>query len=96
MVGSTVDEKVAERQALLKERELDTSVRKPADAERYAVEVKAEGEKSATIRRAEASREATIASAEAKWDAKSGETGKRAFSDLIRQELERDHREQRR
>ncbi|OWY62458.1 hypothetical protein B7486_58325 [cyanobacterium TDX16] len=59
-------EKVAERQALLKERELDTSVRKPADAERYAVEVKAEGEKSATIRRAEASREATIASAEAK------------------------------
>jgi flotillin len=59
-------EKVAERQALLKERELDTSVRKPADAERYAVEVKAEGEKSATIRRAEASRESTIASAEAK------------------------------
>lgn len=59
-------EKVAERQALLKERELDTSVRKPADAERYAVEVKAEGDKSATIRRAEASRAATIASAEAK------------------------------
>lgn len=58
-------ERVAERQALLKERELDTTVRKPADAERYAVEQKAEGEKSARIRRAEADRSATIAAAEA-------------------------------
>ena len=36
---------VAERMSGLKERELDTEVRKPADAERYAVEQKAEADK---------------------------------------------------
>jgi flotillin len=59
-------EKVAERQAALKERELDTTVRKPADAQRYAVEQEAEGQKSRAIREAEATRIATIEAAQAK------------------------------
>ena len=58
-------EKVAERQAQLKERELDTEIRKPADAERYAIEQQAEANKSRSIRQAEAERESTIAAAEA-------------------------------
>ncbi len=59
-------EKVAERQAQLKERELDTEIRKPADARRYAIEQEAEANKSRSIREAEADRAATIAAAEAK------------------------------
>lgn len=59
-------EKVAERQAALKERELDTEVRKPADAARYAVEQEAEAQKSKAIRQAEASRVAAIEAAQAK------------------------------
>jgi len=59
-------EKVAERQAALKERELDTTVRKPADAQRYAVEQEAEAQKSRAIREAEATRTATIEAAQAK------------------------------
>jgi flotillin len=59
-------QQVAEEQAMLKERELDTEVRRPADAERYAVEQEAEGRKNAAIRDAEARREATIAAATAK------------------------------
>ena len=59
-------QEVAEEQASLKERELDTEVRKPADAQRYAVEQAAEGRKSASIRDAEARRESTIAAATAK------------------------------
>ena len=59
-------QEVAEEQASLKERELDTEVRKPADAQRYAVEQEAEGRKSAAIRDAEARRESTIAAATAK------------------------------
>ncbi|MGH1493100.1 MAG: SPFH domain-containing protein [Acidimicrobiales bacterium] len=58
-------EKVAERQAQLKERELDTEIRKPADAERYAIEQAAEANKSRSILEAEADRAATIAAAEA-------------------------------
>jgi flotillin len=58
-------QQVAEEQAQLKERELDTEVRKPADAQRYAVEQEAEGKKSASIRRAEADRTSQIAGAEA-------------------------------
>jgi flotillin len=49
-------EQVATRRAALKERELDTEVRKPADAERYRVEQEAEAHKSAAIREAEAER----------------------------------------
>ncbi len=58
-------EKVAERQAQLKERELDTEIRKPADAKRYAVEQEAEANKNRSILEAEANRESTIAAAEA-------------------------------
>jgi flotillin len=59
-------ELVAERMAALKERELDTEVRKPADAQRYTVEQAAEAEKNASLFRAEATKQATIAAAEAK------------------------------
>ncbi|MGI8792974.1 MAG: flotillin family protein [Acidimicrobiales bacterium] len=58
-------ELVAERMAALKERELDTEVRKPADAERYAVEQKAEGDKSKRVREAEAARIASVEAAQA-------------------------------
>ncbi|MEZ5378970.1 MAG: SPFH domain-containing protein [Acidimicrobiales bacterium] len=59
-------EKVAQAQAQLKERELDTEIRKPADAARYAVEQEAEANKSRSIRAAEAARIAAIEAAQAK------------------------------
>ncbi len=62
----TEQEKVAERQAALKERVLDTEVRKPADAARYKVEQEAEAERNAAISRAGAQKSATIAAAEAR------------------------------
>lgn len=58
-------EKVAVRQAALKERQLDTEVRKPADAERYRVETEAEARRTAAIRQADANKAASIAAAEA-------------------------------
>jgi flotillin len=58
-------EKVAVRQAALKERQLDTEVRKPADAERYRVETEAEGRRNSAILEAEARKAASIAAAEA-------------------------------
>jgi len=58
-------ELVAERTAGLKERQLDTEVRKPADAQRYAVEQGAEAEKTKRVREAEAARIAAIEAAEA-------------------------------
>jgi flotillin len=58
-------QKVAERNAELKQRQLDTEVRKPADAERYRVEQEAEAAKTVTIARAGAQRQATIAAAQA-------------------------------
>jgi flotillin len=58
-------QKVAERNAELKQRQLDTEVRKPADAERYRVEVEAEARRSAAIADADAKRQATIAAAQA-------------------------------
>ena len=58
-------EKVAERTAALTERQLDTQVRRPADAERYRVEQEAEGRKNSAILTAEAERQATIAAAQA-------------------------------
>lgn len=61
----TEQEKVAVRTAALKERELDTEVRKPADANRYQVEQEAEAAKNARIAKAEADRQATIAAAQA-------------------------------
>lgn len=58
-------EQVAKRRAELKDRELDTEVRKPADAARYRVEQEAEGRKAATLRDAEAERERRVALATA-------------------------------
>jgi flotillin len=58
-------QKVAERNAELKQRQLDTEVRKPADAERYRVEQDAEARKNAAIAEADAKRQATIAAAQA-------------------------------
>ncbi|MFJ9795427.1 flotillin family protein [Streptomyces sp. NPDC101145] len=47
-------EKVAERQAALTDRQLDTEVRKPADAARYQVEQEAEARRIALVKEAEA------------------------------------------
>jgi flotillin len=58
-------EKVAERNAALTDRQLDTEIRKPADAHRYQVEQEAQAAKNAAIAKAEANRTATIAAAEA-------------------------------
>lgn len=58
-------EKVAVRQAALKDRQLDTEVRKPADAERYRVETEAEARRTAAIRQADAAKAAAIAQAQA-------------------------------
>jgi len=58
-------EKVAVRQAALTERQLETQVRKPADAERYRVEQEAEAKRNADIAAAEARKAASIANAEA-------------------------------
>jgi flotillin len=55
----SAQEQVAARRAELKERELDTEVRKPADAQRYAVEQQAEGQKAREIAEAEAQAEQT-------------------------------------
>ncbi|AXL89422.1 flotillin [Streptomyces sp. CB09001] len=58
-------EKVAERQAALKDRQLDTEVRKPADAQRYAAEQEAEARRVARVKQAEGERAAGIAAAQA-------------------------------
>ena len=58
-------EKVAERTAALKERQLDTEVRKPADADRYRIEQQAEANRNASVFRADADRQSTIAAAQA-------------------------------
>jgi flotillin len=52
----TEQEKVAQRRAALRDRELDTDIRKPADADRYRVEQEAQGRRTATIAEAEAER----------------------------------------
>jgi flotillin len=62
----TEQQKVAERNAELKERQLDTEVRKPADAARYKVEQEAEAARKVSVLRADAERQATIAAAQAR------------------------------
>ncbi|MGH8826584.1 MAG: flotillin family protein, partial [Jiangellaceae bacterium] len=62
----TEQEKVAVRQAALTERQLDSQVRKPADAARYRVEQEAEAKRNADIAEAEARKAASIAAAQAK------------------------------
>jgi flotillin len=59
-------QKVAERNAELKERQLNTEVRKPADAARYKIEQEAEGARNAAVFAADAQRQATIAAAQAR------------------------------
>jgi len=58
-------EKVAERTAMLKERQLDTDVRRPADAQRYAMEQEAQAAKTKTVLEAEAEQARRAAAAEA-------------------------------
>ena len=61
----TEQQKVAERNAELKQRQLDTEVRKPADAARYKLEQEAEAARNAAVLAADAERQATIAAAQA-------------------------------
>ncbi len=61
----TEQEKVAQKRAALKESQLDTEIRKPADAQRYRVEQEAQAAKSAAILKADADRQSTIAHAQA-------------------------------
>ena len=61
----TEQQRVAERNAELKERVLDTEVRKPADAARYKTEQEAEAARNAAVFRADAERQTTIAAAQA-------------------------------
>jgi flotillin len=61
----TEQQKVAERNAELKQRQLDTEVRKPADAARYKLEQEAEGARNAAVMHADAARQSTIAAAQA-------------------------------
>ena len=58
-------ELVAEREAELRERELDAEVRKPADAERYRIEQQAEAAKNAAIFEADAEKARRARMAEA-------------------------------
>ena len=59
-------QKVAIQQAELTDRQLDTEVRKPADAQRYKTEVEAEAERVSRVKKADADKASTIAAAEAK------------------------------
>lgn len=84
-------QKVAERNAELKQRELDTEVRKPADAERYRIEQDAEARKNAAILEAEARRQATIAAAQAESEqARLIGEGERARRAALAEALERE------
>ncbi|MEP6981386.1 MAG: flotillin domain-containing protein, partial [Nakamurella sp.] len=58
-------EKVAQATSALTERQLDTQIRRPADADRYRIEQQAEASKNSVIAKAEADRQATIAGAQA-------------------------------
>ena len=58
-------ERVAEREASLRDRQLDAEVRRPAEAERFRVEQEAEGQRNAAIFEAEAERERRAKMAEA-------------------------------
>src|SRR2546423_1464199 len=61
----TEQQTVAERNAELKERQLDTEVRKPADAARYKSNQEADAARNTAVLRADAERQATIAAAQA-------------------------------
>ncbi|WP_152192458.1 SPFH domain-containing protein [Georgenia satyanarayanai] len=86
-------EQVAQRRAALREQELQTEVRKPAearkyeaaqeaDARKYAAEQEAEASKTAAIRKAEAEAQRTMAQA----DAEASAARARAEADLVEQQ----------
>ncbi|RAX21750.1 MULTISPECIES: flotillin family protein [Actinomyces] len=66
---AVIEQEAAEAQAALTERELDSTVRKPADAARYQREQEAEAAKAESIRKAEAEAERTRLDAEAQAQA---------------------------
>ncbi|MCC3652914.1 flotillin family protein [Streptomyces sp. S07_1.15] len=75
-------EKVATRQAALKDRQLDTEIRKPADAARYQAEQEAEAHRVARVKQAEAQAEESRLTGE-------GEKQRRAaLADAVRLEGE--------
>ncbi|MFI6350667.1 flotillin family protein [Streptomyces sp. NPDC050560] len=78
----TEQEKVAQRQAALTDRELDTKVRKPADADRYRAEQEAEARRIGLVKQAEADAERARLTGE-------GEKAQRAaLADAVRLEGE--------
>ncbi|MGH3664123.1 MAG: flotillin family protein [Micromonosporaceae bacterium] len=84
-------QKVAERNAELKDRQLDTEVRKPADAERYRLETDAEARKNSAILDAEARKQATIAAAQAESEqARLTGEGERARRAALAEAVERE------
>jgi flotillin len=86
-------QKVAERNAELKQRQLDTEVRKPADAQRYKVEQEAEAARSAAVLAADARRQATIAAAQAEAEqARLTGEGERAHREALAEAVEREGR----
>ncbi|MGW6270580.1 flotillin family protein [Streptomyces sp. NPDC055060] len=77
-------EKVAQRQAALTDRELDTKIRKPADAARYQAEQEAEARRVALVKQAEADADRARLTGE-------GEKAQRAaLADAVRLEGEAD------
>lgn len=89
----TEQQKVAQRQAELKDRQLDTEVRKPADAARYQVEQEAEGARNAEVFRADAARQATIAAAQAESEeARLTGEGQKAHRSALAEAIEREGR----
>lgn len=87
----TEQEKVAERSAALRDRQLDTEIRKPADAERYRIETQAEAQKNSAIFRADADRQATIANAQASSEqARLTGEGERSRRTALAEALERE------
>ncbi|BCJ55698.1 flotillin [Actinoplanes sp. NBRC 14428] len=84
-------QKVAERRAELKQRQLDIKVRRPADADRYRVEQAAEAARSADVLAADAGRQATIAAAQADAEqARLSGEGERARRSALAEAAERE------
>ncbi|MFB9375382.1 flotillin family protein [Kineococcus gynurae] len=81
-------ERVAERQAALTERQLDTEVRKPADARRYDAEQQAQARRNSEIFEAEAKKAGQIANAEA--EARRVELSAQAEANRVRLAAEAD------
>lgn len=77
-------EKVAQRQAALTDRELDTKVRKPADAARYQAEQEAEARRVSLVKQAEAD------AARARLTGEGEKAHRAALADAVRLEGEAD------